>query len=836
MLDAPRRRSASFLKATVSTVAVALIAGMLALFSPAAPAQAADVPGSILEGGFIISDEAFFDGDAMTAAEVQTFLNGKVTTCRAKAGDPPCLKNFKTNLPEKAADRYCKKVAARSNATAAQIIADVGKACGISQKVILVMLQKEQGLVTKTAPDEWAYRAAMGQSCPDTAPCDAAAAGFVNQVYLGARQQQVYVQNPSWYNYRPGRVNTIKWDPDSSCGTSKVYIQNQATANLYIYTPYRPNVAALAAGTGIGDDCSTYGNRNFYNFYVNWFAPGSGSSTGAPAQISACTVPPAADVEVRSGTAKVTGTNSLNVRTAPTLKCTTGISSLSKGASVTITGAYGMWTRISSGGKQLWVASEYLDAKQDAPAGSSSPCVVPTSEAIDGSSGYVAVTTKELNARKAPSTACETGKTLIRQGEVYERVATYGAWWTIRISGSTYWAHSDYLSDAVLTPAPTVSGTPTAGQVLTAKTGTWYPKPSSFSYQWKRDGQPVAGATSATYRVTNDDAGKKLTVTVSAKVPGQGTVDKTSTAATATGVRATRVSGADRYETAAAVARTTYPSGTDTVYLATGADFADALSVAPLAAAKGAALLLATATDLPASTVAALKQLAPKKVVLVGGKGVLGERVTNRVKATLGAKTVVERISGADRYATARAVAAAYGTAPTVYLATGSDYADALGAAAVAGAQGAPVLLARGGANALDSATMSLLTSLKTSQVVIVGGTGVVSQSIADQLVGRKMAVNRYSGANRYATNAALNSAAFPRGASSAVVATGVDFPDALAGSVLAAATGAPLAVSVATCASPTFADFLLEARTSSVTVVGGTGALDGQVARLLRC
>src|SRR5690606_24086380 len=120
----------------------------------------------------------------------------------------------------------------------------------------------------------------------------------------------------------------------------------QATANLYIYTPYRPNVAALAAGYGSGDSCSTYGNRNFYNFYVDWFAPGASTSTGAPAQVPACTVPASVDIAPRSGTAKVTAT-SLNVRSAPTTKCTSGVTSFAKNTVVTMTGVYGMWTRVS---------------------------------------------------------------------------------------------------------------------------------------------------------------------------------------------------------------------------------------------------------------------------------------------------------------------------------------------------------------------------------------------------------------------------------------------------------------------------------------------------------
>ena len=52
---------------------------------------------------------------------------------------------------------------------------------------------------------------------------------------------------------------------------AEVYIENTATALLYIYTPYQPNLAALEAGAGEGDACSTYGNRNFSIIYSGWF-------------------------------------------------------------------------------------------------------------------------------------------------------------------------------------------------------------------------------------------------------------------------------------------------------------------------------------------------------------------------------------------------------------------------------------------------------------------------------------------------------------------------------------------------------------------------------------
>ena len=74
-------------------------------------------------------------------------------------------------------------------------------------------------------------------------------------------------------------TNNVRYNPNASCGSSPVYIANQATAGLYNYTPYQPNAAALAAGAGSGDYCSAYGNRNFWIYFTNWF--GSTQTAGA---------------------------------------------------------------------------------------------------------------------------------------------------------------------------------------------------------------------------------------------------------------------------------------------------------------------------------------------------------------------------------------------------------------------------------------------------------------------------------------------------------------------------------------------------------------------------
>lgn len=233
-------------------------------------AQAADLGN--FDPGLIISDSIFYDSGAMSAAQVQTFLDQKGAGCTATSGNT-CLKNYRQTTTTRAADARCTGAyAGASNETAAQIIAKVATACGINPQVLLVTLQKEQGLVTASAGRSSAvYQKAMGYGCPDTAACDSLYYGFFNQVYNAAHQFQNYAAKPTSYAHRAGMTNQVRYHPNASCGSSAVYIQNQATASLYNYTPYQPNAAALAAGYGTGDSCSSYGNRNFWNYFTDWF-------------------------------------------------------------------------------------------------------------------------------------------------------------------------------------------------------------------------------------------------------------------------------------------------------------------------------------------------------------------------------------------------------------------------------------------------------------------------------------------------------------------------------------------------------------------------------------
>lgn len=261
------RRCLALARRLGAVLATALVVTLMATL-PASPASAAD--GSDFDPGNIITDEVFFDRTALTAAQVQAFLKLKVPSCRAKAGDPDCLKNYRMTTPTRAKDAYCSKYTGATNERASKILAKVAKACGVSAKVLLVLLQKEQSLVTTTAPTEYQYERATGFACPDTAPCDEQYFGFFNQVYAAARQYQRYA-DPNIYSWRSIGVNKLPYHPRSACGTVEVDVENQATLGLYFYTPYVPNAAALANMYGTGDSCSSYGNRNFWRGFTDWF-------------------------------------------------------------------------------------------------------------------------------------------------------------------------------------------------------------------------------------------------------------------------------------------------------------------------------------------------------------------------------------------------------------------------------------------------------------------------------------------------------------------------------------------------------------------------------------
>lgn len=292
----------SFKVSALALLSVVMGCSPLAVLSQ----PAAALSGAEFNAGWIIDDPTFFNGGDFSASEIQNFMNNKLAACDTNGDQlktytyngstvttsraiyasrnsypaPPyvCAKDYQEDAPAKAADAYCSGAVAAGRKTAAQIIADAGRACGVNPKVLLVLLQKEQSLLTDDWPWPNQYSAATGYACPDTAPCDPEFAGLFNQIYYAARQYQRYAKQPELFSHRAGRENQVRYSPNAACGSSTVYIQNQATAGLYNYTPYQPNAAALNNLYGTGDGCSAYGNRNFWRLYSDWF----GSPIGCP--------------------------------------------------------------------------------------------------------------------------------------------------------------------------------------------------------------------------------------------------------------------------------------------------------------------------------------------------------------------------------------------------------------------------------------------------------------------------------------------------------------------------------------------------------------------------
>ncbi|KUG58407.1 hypothetical protein AVL62_10870 [Serinicoccus chungangensis] len=196
--------------------------------------------------------------------------------------------------------------------------------------------------------------------------------------------------------------------------------------------------------------------------------------------------------------------------------------------------------------------------------------------------------------------------------------------------------------------------------------------------------------------------------------------------------------------------------------------------------------------------------------------------------------SVVERISGTDRYAVAANIAASWADgADTVVVVSGQNFPDALSGSALAGLVGGPVLLTKKAS--LPGSTVRALKALDPRRIVVLGGTGAVTQGVADELLRYADGVERVTGADRYAVSGAVASSFWEQGGSTAYLATGADWPDGLTGGAAAAYEGAPLLLTKHDEVPSPVMDALRYLRPDEVVVLGGTGAVSGDVITQLR-
>lgn len=305
-----------------------------------------------------------------------------------------------------------------------------------------------------------------------------------------------------------------------------------------------------------------------------------------------------------------------------------------------------------------------------------------------------------------------------------------------------------------------------------------------------------------------------------------------------------QVAGVDRYGTALAASRHAFATdGADSAVICSGEDWPDALGGSTLAGTLGGPVLLTRRDSLPLGLVEELGRLGVRNVTLVGGTGAISESVEASLAAALPGGTV-RRIGGVDRYETAALVASATIEARrdaqlpydgAVYVATGADFADALGASAVAAHTGRPILLSR--PSELPSVTAEAIRSLEASVAYVAGGTAAVSETATAELAEAGASrIERIAGADRYETALALARHGAEEGLAwvPLALATGESFADALAGGVMQARLGSLLVLTPSRMLAPSpdraireNADLL-----EHVVVLGGEGAISETVRR----
>jgi putative cell wall-binding protein len=189
----------------------------------------------------------------------------------------------------------------------------------------------------------------------------------------------------------------------------------------------------------------------------------------------------------------------------------------------------------------------------------------------------------------------------------------------------------------------------------------------------------------------------------------------------------------------------------------------------------------------------------------------------------------VTRVGGADRYETAALISkGTFGPGvDAAFIATGEDFPDALAAAGVAGHTSSPILLVR--RDSIPQTTQDELTRLQPKQIVVVGGEGVVSQNVFNQLDAFTDGfLQRIQGPDRYATAAALSKAVYPSTAQLAFIATGRNFPDALAAGPAAAQESGPILLVPGQGPLPaSVKNEIGRLKPTQLVVLGGLGAID---------
>jgi 2',3'-cyclic-nucleotide 2'-phosphodiesterase / 3'-nucleotidase / 5'-nucleotidase len=278
-----------------------------------------------------------------------------------------------------------------------------------------------------------------------------------------------------------------------------------------------------------------------------------------------------------------------------------------------------------------------------------------------------------------------------------------------------------------------------------------------------------------------------------------------------------RLAGLDRFETAIDISKEGWDTA-ETVVLVRSDEFADALAAAPLAYKHNAPILLTKPNTLHEDTIAEIKRLGAKRVLIVGGTGAVSSQIQSTLSSKM--KLWVKRLGGENRFETAALVAEELGNGTKAVLVNGRNYPDAISVAPYAAKNGLPILLTD--ATKVPAETQAALKNV--TETVLIGGTGVISETVEKSVKG----ATRIGGKTRFETSLKV-ATELDSVKTRVFVSTGRGFADALAGSVLAAKEDAPV-VLVERSSMLDEVKKLVDGK--SVTVLGGEGVVSGSLVK----
>lgn len=300
-----------------------------------------------------------------------------------------------------------------------------------------------------------------------------------------------------------------------------------------------------------------------------------------------------------------------------------------------------------------------------------------------------------------------------------------------------------------------------------------------------------------------------------------------------------RIEGDDRYETAVAVARKSFDELNDeypeNVILATGEDFADALSANGLTKVYGAPILLTRKAGLPDATAEYLREIVDEygkvNVIIVGGENAVSPEVQADLQYNYSA--TVSRMAGEDRYETAAQIANFLTTQEqwqgwdgSALVANGEGFADAIIASLPAAKYGSPILLTR--QEALRKVTQETIQDPTQGYkyITVVGGSNVVSELAMSQI--RAPKVDRLWGENRYLTS--LEALKMYPDATKLYVVSALEYTDALVAAKLAADNNAAILLVNPNEVRAEVVEYLRTSKITDITIIGGTNAISDEV------